>query len=187
MSQAEFRIGPNGQKQKLNHNRRWENVESSSTKASQRSPGGSVSDVSSDFSNSSSWEGDFTPEDRFTPEELDRRQLKTSVDFVNYLLEAGISPDSAISDEDELEEHIADFCEYADEAGHPYQEIFDAPSYIDSELAQNENNFARAYKKILDDKSKYSREHQQRLADRALEGTQSGYASFESYPDMEAM
>lgn len=103
MSQAEFRIGPNGQKQKLNNNRRWENVEDSSTKASHHSPGGSASDVSSDFSNSSSWEGDFTPEDRFTPEELDKRQLKTSVDFINYLLDEGISPDSAISDEDELE------------------------------------------------------------------------------------
>lgn len=187
MSQAEFRIGPNGQKQKLNHNRRWENVESGSTKASHHSPSGSASDVSSDFSSSSSWEGDFTPEDRFSPEELDKKQLKTSVDFVNYLLEEGISPDSVISDEDELEEHIADFCEYADEAGHPYQEIFSAPSYIDSELAQNDNNFARAYKEILDEKSKYSRDHQQSLADRALEGTQSGHASFESDPDMEAM
>lgn len=62
MSQSEFRIGPNGQKQKLNHNRRWENVEDSSAKASQHSPGGSVSDVSSDFSSSPDTQHNLTPE-----------------------------------------------------------------------------------------------------------------------------
>lgn len=176
MSQAEFRIGPNGQKQKLNNNRRWENVEDTSTKASQHSPSGSASDVSSDFSNSPGTQHDFTPEEK------DKKQIESSTNFVNYLLEEGRSPESILSDKEETDEYLVDYCESIGKE-EKSEEEYDC---IVAELEKN-NNFARAYKKILDDKSKYSREHQQRLADRALEGTQSGHASFESIPDMEAM
>lgn len=176
MSQSEFRIGPNGQKQKLNHNRRWENVEDSSAKVSHHSPGGSASDVSSDFSSSPDTQHNLTPEEK------DEKQIESSVNFVNYLLEEGRSPEDILSDKEETDEYLTSYCETIGKEEKAEEEY----DYVIAELEKN-NNFARAYKKILDDKSKYSREHQQRLANRSLEGTQSGYASFESVPDMEAM
>lgn len=176
MSQAEFRIGPNGQKQKLNHNRRWENVESGSTKASQHSPGSSVSDVSSDFSNP------MDKQNSLTPEEKDEKQIEYSVNFVNYLLEEGRSPEDILSDKEETDEYLTSYCETIGKEEKAEEEY----DFIIAELEKN-NNFARAYKKIFDEETKYDKQHQEELSSRALESAQTGYASLESSPDMKAI
>lgn len=176
MSQAEFRIGPNGQKQKLNHNRRWENVEDKNKKASSNFTSGSVSDVSSDFSNP------MDKQNSLTPEEKDEKQIESSVNFVNYLLGEGRSPEDILSDKEETDEYLTSYCETIGKEEKAEEEY----DHIIAELEKN-NNFARAYKKIFDEKTKHDKQHQEELSNRALESAQIGYASLESSPDMEAI
>ena len=174
MAQSEFRIGPQGQKQKLNQNRRWENVDGSgSNKASSHSPSGSRQAASSDFGGNT---GDVSV---LSPEEKDAKQLETSTDFVEYLLDEGISPYDVINGyhADTLDDTIT---EYIESKGME-EEDFD---HIIDELESHDNDFKRAYGRLMDDAIKYDQAVMDRLRSRSYKEADYPVAIVESDPDL---
>lgn len=174
MAQSEFRVGPQGQKQRLNDNRRWENVDSEDArKASPLSPSGSRQAASSDFGSSPAHNVEMTPEEK------DAKQLETSRDFVEYLLEEGFSPYDVINGHhsDSLDDTITEYIEYKGVPESDFDHIID-------ELEGHDNDFSRAYGKILDDATKYDRDTMKRLQSHAYKDADYPIAVLESDPDL---
>lgn len=174
MAQSEFRVGPQGQKQRLNQNRRWENVDSNDTqKASSHSPNASRQAASSDFGNAPAQGADMTPEEK------DAKQLETSTDFVEYLLDEGYSPYDVINGHhsDSLDDTIAEYIEYKGAPESDYDHIID-------ELESHDNDFSRAYGKIMDDATKFEKATMDRLMSSAYKEADNPVAVLESDPDL---
>lgn len=175
MAQSEFRIGPNGQKQRLNQNRRWENVEDSTSKITQNSPRGSREAASSDFGSQE------VASPHLTGEERSQKQLEASSGFVNYLLDEGISPHHVVHGNNpfSIDEHIADYIEINGKSEDEYDHII-------AELKDNDNNFTRAYKSLIDEASQYDRNLRERLKEDAYKEANHGVAVWANDPDLKA-
>lgn len=119
MAQSEFRVSPvTGQRQKLNGNRRWENVDGASTSPLAGTVGGSQSSVMSDFSHGNAG----------TSGE-DNKQIIQTADFADYLLEHGISP-------------------YDLMRGPQYDEAYDIADEYAEEKSIGNDNFDRIVKEL---------------------------------------
>lgn len=179
MAQSEFRIGKNGQKQKLNDNRRWENVDDNAQKASQNSPSGTLSAVQSDFSSRHSGG------DNLTAEQKDHKQQEASREFVNFLLDEGISPYHFAEDysSEGVDEIISDYVDSPGVYGRKKPEPSDY-YHIIKEM-EDHKGFSRAHHSLIEEQSRKDKEQYDRLTENAYQDAEYPALITETDPDLE--
>lgn len=170
MAQSEFRVNPaTGKKQKLNANRRWENVEDASTSPLSGTVSGSKSASLSDFSSYHNEKPDMTQEQR------DAQQIGDASGFSEFLLEEGVNPYDISSSQEELDDYIAEYIEAKDLDSDVYESII-------NEVSSHE--FSRVYNNLISDATQYEMNRYERLAEDAYSEAEHPVYMYNNTPDM---